>query len=100
MADEKELTEIIQKTAKEAARIAAQTASDIMIARIDERVKHILTVDLSEIKKHLETLNGHIADNTQRSISNKAQIRNLWMIIIAHLALLGTILGLIIYYQG
>ena len=67
-----------------------------LLTRIDERLNYLRTIDISEIKKHLETLNNNVAKNTQRSISNKAQIRNLWLIIIAHLALLGTIIGLII----
>jgi len=71
-----------------------------LLTRIDERINFIRTIDLSEIKKHLETLNNNVAKNTERSSSNKAQIKNLWIIIGAHLALLGTIIGLLIHYQG
>ena len=71
-----------------------------LLTRIDERINFIRTIDLSEIKKHLETLNNNVAKNTERSSSNKAQIKNLWIIIGTHLALLGTIIGLLIHYQG
>lgn len=72
-------------------------------ARMDEWRKGLKdgeSGDIPEIKIHFKELNGHVADNTIRSVNNKTQIRNLWMIIIAHLALLGTILGLLIHYQG
>ena len=90
---------------REIAIMASSTAleradSNELLTRIDERVNHLLTVDMSEIKKHLETLNNNVAKNTERSISNKSQVRNLWVIIIAHLALLGTIIGLLVHYQG
>jgi len=90
------------KHLKEDAEKAADRALDNneLLVRIDERLNFIRTVDLSEIKKHLELLNNNVAKNTERSHSNKAQIRNMWMIIIAHLALLGTILGLLISQIG
>jgi len=93
------------KDFREIAREAAKAASraldnNELLTRIDERINFIRTIDLSEIKKHLEILNNNVAKNTERSSSNKAQIRNMWIIIIAHLGLLGTILGLIIYSLG
>ena len=101
MTEEKEVEQIAKIVAREAAEKAAEKfAANELLTRIDERVKHIQIVDMSEIKKHLETLNSHVADNSERSISNKSQVRNLWMIIIAHMALLGTIIGLIIHYAG
>lgn len=66
-----------------------------LLIRIDERVNYIRTIDMSEIKKHLEILNNNVSKNTQRSTSNKSQIRNLWIVIVAHLALIGTIIGLL-----
>uniref|UniRef100_A0A6M3KG96 Uncharacterized protein n=1 Tax=viral metagenome TaxID=1070528 RepID=A0A6M3KG96_9ZZZZ len=71
-----------------------------LLTRIDERLNYLRVVDISEIKKHLETLNNNVAKNTARSSANASQVKALWLVIIAHLALLGTIIGLLIHYQG
>ena len=96
----KEISTEAKRTVQDTARLVAEATTQELLTRIDERVNHILRVDLSEIKKHLEILNGHVADNVSRSKSNKSQIRNLWIMIIAHLALLGAILGLLVYFRG
>ena len=110
--DENKISEelkVIKEAAKEAAQEAAQEAgrtanralaNNELLTRIDERLSFIRTIDLVNINNHLATLNNNVAKNTGRSSSNKAQIRNMWIIIIAHLGLLGTILGLIIYSLG
>ena len=100
MNEEKEIEQIAKIVTREAAEKAAEKfAANELLTRIDERVKHIQVVDMSEIKKHLETLNNNVAKNAERSISNKTHIRNLWLMIGIHLALLGTIIGLLIHYQ-
>jgi len=70
-----------------------------LLTRIDERVTYIRDINMKEITRHLETLNNNVAHNTERSISNKTHIRNLWLMIGIHLGLLGTIIGLLIHYQ-
>jgi len=52
-----------------------------MLARIDERVKHIQTVDMSEIRKHLETLNDSVAKNTGRSLRNEVSVKLQWALL-------------------
>jgi len=89
--------EELREIAEQASEVTSgKLVSNELLTRIDERVNHIMTVDMGEIKKHLEKLNNNVAKNTERSISNKTQVRNLWLVVGIHLALLGTIIGLLL----
>jgi len=76
--DEREHRGLIEIAVKEAARMAAETISRETLARIDERVNFIRTIDLEEIKTHLEKLNGHVEDAVVLANKNKVNVRALW----------------------
>ena len=68
-----------------------------MLIRIEERQRAIREVDLAGINKHLCDLNSSVLKNTIRSVQNERTNRMLVWVVGGIGALLGAIIGLIVF---